>query len=92
MRRTANKNKQGIQKEERVKWRMPDLGVMLPEAAEPPPTQFTEFNSSKSRLHIPSEIPETVAGVLDMVQRQNDKEGRSFMKLHGEQIKNNILY
>lgn len=91
--RTAKENKQGNQKEKTVKRGMPDFGVMLPQALPSlPPLKSLSVIAAKAGCTSSSEIPEIVAGVLDVVERQNDKEGRGFMKLHGAQIKNTVLY
>lgn len=85
--RAEKQNKQGNQKEETVKKEMPDFGAMLPGAVEPttPLKPLSAIAGSTSSSEI-------VAGVLDVVERQNDKERRVFMKLQGAQIKNTILY
>lgn len=69
---------------------MPDFRVALPEAVELPPLKSLTAIAARAD-YTSSEIPEIVAGVLDVVERQNDKEGRGFMKLHGGHIKNSML-
>lgn len=88
--RAATQNKQANQKEETVKKEMPDFGVTLLGAVEPTrPLKSLSAIAAKAGCTSSSEI---VAGVVDAVERQNDREGRVFMKLQGAQIKNTILY
>lgn len=70
---------------------MPDFEVVLPGAVDLPPIRSLTAIAVRAG-YTSSEIPEIVAGVLDVVERQNDKEGRGFMKLHGGHIKNSVLY
>ena len=85
--RTAKENKQGNEKEEIVRKGMPDFGITLPGSVDPtPPLHSQSAIAAKAGYTLSSEILAIVAGVLDVVERQNDKGGRGLMKLHGAQI------
>lgn len=65
---------------------------MLLRAVDSAPTQATECKAAKADCKHQVKSQKLLDCVLDVVKRQNDKEGRGFLRLHGAETKITVLY